>query len=383
MVALGGRRLWFRLTLLVLLLALCRLGNAISLPGLSQETMESLFGPFSHGMLKQISIFALGLNPLFAVLAYLEMAKLLFPGLARWQRASADNMFKLNDYARLVAVVIAVFQAYGVAVGLQQGANLVAEAQGGFVLATIATLLGGCVLLWWLVDRITLLGLGNGFWLVWAAGIVSSFPKNAAQLVDLTQTGWVGTDIWLILAGFLLAICLAAVIVNLLLVDQTYLDVGPQAASNHEAILSARTASLALIWPPLLANIVLGYVMSLFLALGPSVDTACAWLGYGRPVRLFLLAVLLPLFCFAYMRTWLRDGAQAGWVTRSRLVFGMLCALQITSCLGGEWLERHLKLPFSLHGASLILCITVAMSFLRGLPLGSFLDAPKTAAGRG
>lgn len=383
MAAAGGRRLLFRLALLVLLLALCRLGNVIPLPGLSQEAMESLFGPFSHGMLKQISIFALGLTSLFTALAYLEMAKLLVPSLARWQKASAENMFKLSDYARLAAIAIAVFQAYGVALALQQGPNLVAEEQGGFVPVTIATLLGGAVLLWWLVDRITLLGFGNGFWLVWVASIVSSFPKNVAQLADLTQTGWVGTDIWLILAGFLLVVCVAAVIVNLLLVDQTWLDIAPQAVPNHEAVLAGRTASLALIWPPLLADIVLGHVMSLLLAFGPSLDTAYAWLGYGRPLRLLLLALLLPLFCFAYMRTWLRNGAQAGFVTRSRLVFWMLCALQITSCLGGEWLERQLKLPFSLHGASLILCTTVAMSFLRALPLGSFSDAPKTAAGRG
>lgn len=203
MVAAGGRRSWFRLAALMLLLVLCWLGSVIPLPGLNQEGVASLFGPYGHGMLRQLSIFALGLGSLLTALAYLEIAKLLFPGLARWQGASADNMFRLNDYVRLAAVAIALFQAYGVAVALQQGPYLVAESQGGFVLVAIATLLGGCALLWWLVDRITLLGFGNGFWLAWVAGIVSGFPRDIVQLADLTRTGWVGTDIWLILAGFL------------------------------------------------------------------------------------------------------------------------------------------------------------------------------------
>ena len=380
MVAAGGRRSWFRLAALMLLLVLCWLGSVIPLPGLNQEAVASLFGPYGHGMLRQLSIFALGLGSLLTALAYLEIAKLLFPVLARWQGASADNMFRLNDYVRLAAVAIALFQAYGVAVALQQGPYLVAESQGGFVLVAIATLLGGCALLWWLVDRITLLGFGNGFWLAWVAGIVSGFPRDIVQLADLTRTGWVGTDIWLILAGFLLAICLAAVIVNALLVDQTSADIGPPTASNRETTLAARAASLALIWPPLLANIILGYAVWLLRAFGLSTEAVYAWMGYGRPARLLLLALLLPLFCFAYMRTWLRDGAQAGFVIRPRLVFWMLCALQIISCLGGEWLERHLKLPFSLHGASLILCTTVAMRFLRGLSFGTFSSMPKTVA---
>ncbi|WP_448951979.1 hypothetical protein [Labrys neptuniae] len=365
--------LWQRLALLTGLLAIVELGSIIPMPGLNPEAVAPILEPFDRGLLglfdgnrmARISIFALGLTPLFTVLATIEIANLLFPRFKRWQTASVGNLFRLNDYVRIAAICIAALQAYGVAVGLEQGVQIVPEPGVVFELTTIGTLVGGTALLCWLVDRVTLLGFGNGFWLIWvASGAVARFG-GVAQLLELVRNGLASNQALLIVTAFILAISVSAVVANYVLIDRPLARLGT--TGDREAVLAARTASLTLIWPPLLANAVLGSVISLLTVLLGLREANDVVFGYGKIGPTLMVCALIVLFSFAYMRFWLGRHDKVSPLPGAWVVFWLLCALQIIARVGGAWLDQSLRLPFYLNGGNIILSVTVAMAFLRAL----------------
>ncbi len=69
--------------------------SQIPLPGIDTSVLaeQAIYSP--NGALARFSIFALGIMPLFTVLAHVEIAKLVFPSLARCQIAFSGNVFGL------------------------------------------------------------------------------------------------------------------------------------------------------------------------------------------------------------------------------------------------------------------------------------------------
>ena len=72
-------------------------------------------------------------------------------------------------------MVLAVFQSFGIAIGLQ-GAGVVVNPGPFFIISTVVTLTGGTMFLMWLGEQITSRGVGNGVSLIIFAGIVARLP---------------------------------------------------------------------------------------------------------------------------------------------------------------------------------------------------------------
>jgi preprotein translocase subunit SecY len=104
-------------------------------------------------------------------------------------------------------LVLAVFQAYGVAVGLENVRGLVDQPGPLFRLSTVLTLTGGTVFLIWLCNQITLRGVGNGIAWILFLGIVMAIPGTLAALINLVRTGAMSERS----AVVLLALAIAAV----------------------------------------------------------------------------------------------------------------------------------------------------------------------------
>ncbi len=88
-------------------------------------------------------------------------------------------------------MVLAAFQAYGIAVGLEGAGNVVAEPGMFFRLSTVITLSGGTMFLMWLGEQITSRGIGNGISLIILSGIVAELPSAIAGTLELGPTGCV------------------------------------------------------------------------------------------------------------------------------------------------------------------------------------------------
>src|SRR3546814_10268845 len=100
---------------------------------------------------------------------------------------------KINQYTRYGTVQLAVFQSYGIAVGLESttgGAGSAVIDPGLFFrITTVITLTGGTIFLMWVGEQITQRGVGNGISLVILAGMVANLPLALFQVLELGRTG--------------------------------------------------------------------------------------------------------------------------------------------------------------------------------------------------
>ena len=88
-----------RLAITAAALASFRLGTYLPFPGLDAERVAQVMGNVTATSAR-LSIFALGLRPLLNALPLIEGAKLLFPGVLRWELADARNGVRPGPHRR-------------------------------------------------------------------------------------------------------------------------------------------------------------------------------------------------------------------------------------------------------------------------------------------
>ena len=189
------RRILFTLGML----ALYRLGSFIPTPGINAAVFEQAFeglaagllgllSMFSGGSLRRLTVLALGIMPYITASIILQLLTVVFPHLEKLKKEGELGRRKITQYTRYLTVGISVFQAFSIAVALQQatltGTPLVTSPGPGFIFQTVLTLTTGAVFVMWLGEQITARGIGNGMSLLIFAGIVVGLPRAIADLYD-------------------------------------------------------------------------------------------------------------------------------------------------------------------------------------------------------
>lgn len=174
--------------------AVFRLLAHIPVPGVNIAALQSLFAGsqflsllniFSGGTLANFSIVAVGINPYITASIVIQLATMVFPSLKEMQKEGEAGRERINQYTRFLAVPIGVVQSVSVLALLNSQGLLLAETPIA-IIALIATLLAGAMILMWLGELVTNNGIGNGISMVLFAGIVSQLPSAAAQLFSIT-----------------------------------------------------------------------------------------------------------------------------------------------------------------------------------------------------
>ena len=131
--------------------------------------------------------------PYISASIIMQILTTVVPSLEALKKEGEAGRKKINQYTRYGTVILAAFQAYGIAVGLEsQTASVgpVVHDPGLFFrFVTIVTLVGGTLLLMWLGEQITARGVGNGISLIIFAGIVAALPSALVQTLELGRTG--------------------------------------------------------------------------------------------------------------------------------------------------------------------------------------------------
>ena len=176
------------------MLALYRLVAHIPIPGINQAQLDNLFNNnqllgfldlFSGGALSRMSIVALGVFPYITASIVVQLLTPVIPQLQQMSREGDGGRVKINRLVHWLTVPIALAQAFGQLVLLQQS-NVLANVglSGANILPTMAAILSmtaGTMFVVWLGELITERGIGNGISLIIFSGIVVSFPGLITQ----------------------------------------------------------------------------------------------------------------------------------------------------------------------------------------------------------
>src|SRR5581483_5626787 len=128
------KRIWFTLGALVIF----RLGTYIPIPGIDSNAFQDaftgksqgvldLFNMFSGGAVQRMAIFALNIMPYISASIIISLLTSVVPSLEALKKEGEAGRRTINQYTRWLCVVLAVFQSYVIAVGLEGRANIVAE----------------------------------------------------------------------------------------------------------------------------------------------------------------------------------------------------------------------------------------------------------------
>ncbi|MGD0761679.1 MAG: preprotein translocase subunit SecY [Roseiarcus sp.] len=312
------KRIWFTLGALVIF----RLGTFIPLPFIDPKAFEQsftghsqgvldMFNMFSGGAVQRMAVFALNIMPYISASIIIQLLSSVVPSLEAIKKEGEAGRKILNQYTRYLTVVLAVFQAYGIAIGLEGRTGVVSEGGLMFRFSTVVTLTGGTMFLVWLGEQITSRGVGNGSSLIIFAGIVARLPVAAVQLFELGRQGSISTS--LVLAVIVMVFVVVGFIVFIERAQRrvpiTYprRQVGNKMYEGQSSFLPLKLntsgvippifASSLLLLPTTAANFSQGSASSGLLS------TISTLLGRGGPVYMILYVALIVFFAFFYTST--------------------------------------------------------------------------------
>src|SRR4030088_2459651 len=212
------QRIWFTLGALIVY----RIGTYIPVPGVDASVMGEMlsqhgggilgmFDMFTGGALGRMTVFALNIMPYISASIIVQLMTTVSPTLEALKKEGEAGRKTLNQYTRYLTVILAAFQSYGIAVGLEGAGNVVSDPGMFFRLSTAITLTGGTMFLMWLGEQITSRGIGNGISLIILSGIVAELPSALANMLELGRQGALSTG--LILVVIVMAVAVIAFIV--------------------------------------------------------------------------------------------------------------------------------------------------------------------------
>jgi preprotein translocase subunit SecY len=287
-------------------------------------------------------------------------------------------------------VVLALFQSWGIAVGLQASGNLVLDPGPFFLISSVLTLTGGTLFLMWLGEQITARGIGNGSSLIIFAGIVANLPHALAGTLELGRQGAISTP--LILGVLVMAIAVIYFIVFMeraqrrLLISYPKRQVGNRMYEGQTSFLPLKLNTSGVI-PPIFASslLLLPATAASFSAAGGGtgiLNTLTTYLGHGRPLYMVAYAALIIFFTFFYTAVvfnptetadnlkkhggfipGIRPGERtADYIDTVLTRITVIGAAYLTIiCLIPEMLVSYAALPFYFGGTSLLIVVSVTM----------------------
>ena len=308
------QRIFFTIGLLIVY----RIGTYIPVPGIDGNALRDfmdqaaaglggVLNMFTGGAISRMGIFALGIMPYISASIIVQLLTAMVPTLQQLKKEGEQGRKKINQYTRYGTVLLATFQAYGLAVSLEAG-GLVTEPGWFFRAATVITLVGGTMFLMWLGEQITQRGVGNGISLIIFVGIIAELPGAFAQFFEQGRTGALPTPVFLGVLLMLLGTMVFVVFMERSLrkihIQYPRRQVGMKVydgGSSHlpikvnpAGVIPAIFASSLLLLPTTLTTFSGGAQT------GPVMSTILAYFGPGQPLYLLFFAGMIIFFTYFY-----------------------------------------------------------------------------------
>ena len=393
-------RLWFVLGALVVY----RLGAHIPVPGIDPAVLKQLFDSqsggilgmfnmFSGGALSRFTVFALGIMPYISASIIMQLLSVVSPKMEQLKKEGEAGRRTITKYTRYGTVVLATFQALGIAIALEGQAGLVLDPGMAFRLIAVVTLVSGTMFLMWLGEQITERGIGNGISIIIFAGIVAGLPSAVGGTLELARTG--AFSIPLVMFLFIAILLVTALVVFVergqrkITVNYAKRQVGNKVYGGQTTHLPLKL-NMAGVIPPIFASSIILFPATLAGWFGSS--ESLYWLkdisnvlSPGQPIYILFFAAAIMFFCFFYTALvfnpketadnlkksgafvpGIRPGEQtAKYIDKIMGRLTLIGAFYITLvCLLPEFLILKFNTPFYFGGTSLLIIVVVTMDFM-------------------
>ena len=308
------KRIWFTLGALIVY----RLGSYIPIPGIDAQALAQFAAQnatgilgwvnnLAGGALGRMAIFALNIMPYISASIIIQLLTSVVPSLEALKKEGEQGRKVLNQYTRYLTVVLATFQAYAMAIGLEGQQGVVTEPGLLFRVTTVVTLVGGTMFIMWLGEQITSRGIGNGSSLIIFAGIVAAFPSAIVSTLELGRQGAISTG--LILTVIAMSFLVIAFIVFMeraqrrLLITYPKRQHGNRVYEGQSSFLPLKLNTSGVI-PPIFASSLLLLpltVVNFYSGQGPEWLTYFStYFSHGQPLYIVAYVALITFFAFFY-----------------------------------------------------------------------------------
>lgn len=328
----------------LLLLAVCRIGSFVPVPGINGEIAVGFFRQatggsqnlfqlvdiFSGGAFSQMTVIALGVTPYISASIIMQLLVALIPSMQRELKENAEaGRRKINRTTRLMTVVLSFLQAllfakYALQMNLSRpgivGGELLDITMFGlpwlFYLITIFTMTTGTMLLMWIGEQITEKGIGNGMSLIISLGILSQIPTAIGliiQQLNLTsqEPGQMNFSSILVLAGVFVLVTIATIMIiqghRRIPLQYARRVVGRKEVQggtsyvplkiNYAGVIPVIFASSLLMFPATLGT---------FIGQGNWLGQVAAWFSPGSSMYVILFVTLIIFFTYFWTATQFR-----------------------------------------------------------------------------
>ena len=397
-----------RLFFVLVALFVYRVATHIPVPGINpvalaelfnqqRGTILDMFNMFSGGALSRFSVVALGIMPYISASIIMQLLSVVDPKLKQLKKEGETGRKKITQYTRYGTVILATFQAFGVAIALEGqqaiGQAVVMDPGIGFRVVAITTLVTGTMFLMWLGEQITERGVGNGISMIIFAGIVAGLPSAIGGTLELSRTGEM--HLLAVFGLFALAIAVTGFVVFVergqrrITVNYAKRQVGRKMYGGQASHLPLKL-NMAGVIPPIFASSLILFPATIAGWFGQSegmgwLQDFATTLSPGQPIYVLCYAAGIIFFCFFYTAMvfdpretadnlkksgafipGMRPGEQtANYLDKVLTKLTLAGAVYITSvCLLPEFLIVKFNVPFYFGGTSLLIIVVVVMDFM-------------------
>ena len=386
------------------LLMVYRLGTFIPVPGIDGAALRNFMADISGGLggmlqmftggaLGRMGIFALGIMPYISASIIIQLLTAMWPPLEQLKKEGEQGRKKINQYTRYGTVLLATFQAFGLAKSLEAG-GLVGTPGLYFEAATVITLVGGTMFLMWLGEQITARGIGNGISLIIFVGIVAEIPAAIAQFLAQGRSGSISPAVIVAVIVMVVAVIAFVVFMERALrkvhIQYPRRQVGMKVYDGSNSHLPIKVNPAGVI-PAIFASslLLLPTTVATFSGqqTGPVMSTILAYFGPGQPLYLLFFTAMIVFFTFFYtynvafktddvadnlknqngfvpgIRPGKKTAEYLDYVVTRLLVLGSSYLAAVA--LLPEILRAQFAIPFYFGGTSVLIVVSVTMDTIQ------------------
>ena len=326
----------------LLVLAACRVGAFVPVPGINGSVTIELFKSasgggqnlfqlmdvFSGGAFAQMTIFALGVMPYISASIIMQLMMALVPSIQREVKENQDaGKRKLSKWTRMLTVLFAVFQSglyakYALQLNLSSPGIIVSEFVDKqifgvpflFFVVVMSTMTAGTILLMWLGEQISEKGIGNGISLIITLGILSSLPRTVGSILsqlnlDSQEIGQLTFTSLVVLSAVFVSIIVGTILIiqgqrKIPLQYARRVTAGSETQETGNAYIPLKINYAGVI-PVIFASSLLMFPATIiqFLGKGSWLGQMAAWLSPGSSVYTVLYVALILFFTYFWTAT--------------------------------------------------------------------------------